>query len=283
MSIQWPPFPKAPTTYLRSPAGTVVLLALWFGLLFSTVGSLAHAVEPPEAIGSLFLKGEQKYLCTASAVAGKELGLEQELVLLTAAHCVDSGLQQEPETKTWVNQLAYEVSFDSQTFYEVYPYRVGFAKTGYDVAVLFFTRDYPEVTPLHMGSWDGIEFGSDIQNFANPLGMGIQYFTGAVTMMAIAPSPTNKKPQWYHNAVASVQVGPGSSGSLILNEAHEYIGVLSGVMEARFGSPFTIFIPQWRFEEFLLDEKAGRTLECDVCEQELLQARAAVSQAGLDW
>ena len=281
MSIPWPPS-KAPTPHLHAPLGRLIL-TLIFGLLLSALGPLAYAVEPPEAIGSLFAKADQKYLCTASAVAGEELGLEQDLVLLTAAHCVDGGLKRDPETKGWTNHLAYEVSFDSQTFFEVYPHRVGFAKAGYDVAVMFFVSDYPRVTPLHMGSWDSIEFGSDIQNFANPLGMGIQYFTGAVTMMAIAPSPINKKPQWYHNAVASVQVGPGSSGSLILNEAQEYIGVLSGVMEARFGSPFTIFIPQWRFEEFLIDDEAGRTLGCDVCERELLQARVEVSRAGLDW
>ena len=229
--------------------------------------NFAFAVEPPEAIGSLFLESTQKYLCTATAVLGNELGLEQEMVVLTAAHCVEGGIKEAAGAHGWLNEESYVVSFDGKQFYGVHPHRVGFAKAGYDIAVLTFTNTTPDITPLHMGSWEQVDFGSGIHNYANPLGMGIQYFTGSVTMMHITPSPINKKPQWHHNAVASVQVGPGSSGSLILNESYEYIGVLSGVMEARFGSPFTIFVPQWRFEDFLIDETAGRDLPCLACEQ----------------
>jgi len=252
----------------RDPAVTPLikvgsLLLLW--CVLGAVLNLAHAADPPEAIGSLFSKDPQNYLCTATVVDGQELGLEHEVAVLTAAHCVEGGVKKDKASGTWASNEGYEVTFDSQDFFEVYPYRVGYARKGYDLAVMLFVDATPELTPLHMGSWDQIDFGTDIQNFANPLGMGIQYFTGAITMMHIEPSPINKKTQWHHNAVASVQVGPGSSGSLILNESQEYVGVLSGVMEARFGSPFTIFVPQWRFEDFMIDETAGRDLECSAC------------------
>lgn len=253
----------------RDPAAARVfklssLLLLW--LVLGAVLNLAYAADPPEAIGSLFSQDPQKYLCTATVVAGEELGLEQELAILTAAHCVEKSLKKDKFASAWSTDGAYEVTFNSQDFFEVYPHRVGYAKKGYDLAVMLFVDAAPDIAPLHMGAWDQVDFGSYIQNFANPLGMGIQYFTGAITMMHIEPSPINKKPQWHHNAVASVQVGPGSSGSLILNDAQEYVGVLSGVMEARFGSPFTIFVPQWRFEDFMADDAAARDLECSACQ-----------------
>ena len=239
-----------------------------FGLfiLIAVIMTQAMATAPPEAIGSLYLKPAHSYLCTASVVSGPELGLEPERVVLTAAHCLEPGLKQDRTTQSWSSKKAYALSFDGQEFFDVQPYRIGFADTGYDLAILFFDDITPEVTPLHMGTWEAVDYGTPIQNFANPLGMGIQYFTGAVTMLHIDPSPVNAhRKQWFHNAVASLQVGPGSSGSLILNEDLEYVGVLSSVMEARFGSPFTIFIPQWRFEAFLLEAEAGRDLTCGTC------------------
>lgn len=239
-----------------------------FGLcvLSSIVMTQAMATAPPEAIGSLYLKPAHSYLCTASVVSGPELGLEPERVVLTAAHCLEPGLKKDSTTQNWSSKKAYAVSFDGQEFFDVQPYRIGFADTGYDLAILFFDNATPQVAPLHMGTWEAVDFGTPIQNFANPLGLGIQYFTGAVTMLHIDPSPVNAhRKQWFHNAVASLQVGPGSSGSLILNEDLEYVGVLSSVMEARFGSPFTIFIPQWRFEAFLLEAEAGRDLTCETC------------------
>ena len=235
-------------------------------LFVLTLFALSHAGEPPEAVGSLYLKSPQKYLCTASIVAGAELGVALERVVLTAAHCVEKSLTRDPITKIWQSKHAFEVSFGGEKMFEVYPYRVGFASTGYDLAILRFVEEAPDITPLRMGAWDEVDLGSVIQNYANPMGMGLQYFTGTVTMTNLKPSPTNRKPNWHHNAVASVQVGPGSSGSLILNASQEYIGVLSSVMEAKFGSPFTIFVPQWRFDDFLNETKAGRNLNCTPCE-----------------
>ena len=235
-------------------------------LLSALLSSVALAANPPEAIGSLFTADEHKYLCTATAVAGKDLGAAQDLVILTAAHCVNKDLSQDDKTQAWYSEKDFVVSFDGDTFYPVHPQRVGITEQGYDVATMLFIDKTPELTPLQMGSWEQVDFGSNIQNYANPLGMGIQYFTGAITMKHITPSAINKKPQWHHNAVASLQVGPGSSGSLILNEDYEYVGVLSGVMEARFGSPFTIIVPQWRFEDFLSSDEVAHTLTCAACD-----------------
>ena len=61
------------------------------------------------------------------------------------------------------------MSFDGHELFDVTPYRVGFADAGYDLAVLFFEADEPELIPLKMGSWDGIDFGTPIHNYANPL------------------------------------------------------------------------------------------------------------------
>ena len=239
-----------------APGGFALTLVLFAGT--------GEATAPPEAVGSLYLEQDHSYLCTASVVAGPELGLEVPLAVLTAAHCIEDGLRLESTSNSWSSRLAYEISLDGRSYYPVQPLRVGFVEAGFDLAIMVFLEGYPAVQPLHMGSWDQVDFGTAIHNYANPLGMGIQYFTGAVTMLRLEGTAQNQQ-GWQLNAVASLQVGPGSSGSLILDEASNYIGVLSGVVEAGFGSPFTIFVPQWKIHEFLTDDRAGRSLSCALC------------------
>ena len=252
-------------TTAHSPSHPLTLFRLLL-LLSVVIFQHAYASAPPEAVGSLYLAKPKRYLCTATAVSGYDLGLSHSVAILTAAHCIEPGLKKDTRSGTWINTFDFNVSFDGKTFYEVEPYRVGYAESSYDIAVLLFTKNAPTVEPLQMGTWEQVDFGTDIQNFANPLGAGIQYFTGSVTMLYIEPAYVEKNPSWHQNAIASLQVGPGSSGSLILNSDHEYVGVLSSVMEARFGSPFTVFIPQWRFQEFMDNYSAGRTLACESCQ-----------------
>lgn len=247
------PVTKVGSLYRSVAAGSVALIV---------VTTSALAIAPPEAVGSLYLSATGQYLCTASVVDGPELGLEPSLVVLTAAHCIEPYLLREPGSGEWLNRQGYQVGFGGAELFDVVPVRVGFADAGYDLAVLRFVAEVPELSPLRMGSWERVDFGSFIQNYANPLGLGIQYFTGSVTMLRIEPSSSNSRSRWFYNAVAALQVGPGSSGSLILTGTLEYVGVLSGVVEARIGSPFTVFVPQWKIVEFLNYEEAGRDVVC---------------------
>ena len=252
MEETWP----APTT-TRSSFLSLTVLA---GVVACMLAGVAVAIPPPEAVGGLYLQASGRYLCTASVVSGPELGLLDELVVLTAAHCVVPALEPGADGSDWSSRLGFLLSLDNVTFHEVAPTRVGYLLAGYDLAILSFRGAPPDVAPLHMGSWETIDFGTEIQNFANPLGMGLQYFTGAVTMLRLEPSTEveESNAQWRYNAVAALHVGPGSSGSLILNRELEYIGVLSSVIDPRFGSAFTVFVPQWKFADFLSDDHAGR-------------------------
>lgn len=240
------------TWYVRVALAPILLLA-----------AVAVAVPPPDAVGGLYLARNGDYICTASVVAGSELGLARERVVLTAAHCLTRELERDDET----GEAGFLLSFDGRTFHEVAPYRLGDVRLGYDLAVLVFRGAVPQVTPLRMGSWDDIDYGSEVRNFANPLGMGLQYFTGTVTMLRLEASASvpESRDRWLHNAVAALQVGPGSSGSLILNSDLEYIGVLSSVIDPRFGSPFTVFVPLWKIAAFLSGEDVAREVACRGC------------------
>ena len=117
-------------------------------------------------------------------VSGLELDLDHELVVLTAAHCVAGALEPTPDGSSWSIRLGFLLSLDNDTFYEVVPYRVGYPLAGYDLAIMAFRETVPVVAPLHMGSWEAIDFGTEVRNFANPLGMGLQYFSGMVDDVA---------------------------------------------------------------------------------------------------
>lgn len=262
ISPSWSLLPLRITSSLIAVPGPLSRSLAASSVVLIVVTTSALAIAPPEAVGSLFLSESGQYLCTASVVDGPELGLEPSLVVLTAAHCIEPYLRREPGSGAWVNRQGYRVGFGGGELFDVVPVRVGFADAGYDLAVLRFVAEVPELSPLRMGSWERVDFGSFIQNYANPLGLGIQYFTGSVTMLRIEPSSSNAQSRWFYNAVAALQVGPGSSGSLILTGTLEYVGVLSGVVEARFGSPFTVFVPQWKIVEFLNYQEAGRDVVC---------------------
>lgn len=220
---------------------------------------IAHA-QAPAAIGSLYqrdMSGSLQMVCTISLVDGDGLGLSGP-VLLTAAHCVDDDLREVDEEGTTVrSNRDYLVTFDERSYNEVQLVRVGDTDAGFDAAVLAFVELDASAEPLAIGGWGGVRLGDPIVNWANPAGLGLQRFTGEVTMLSLNRPVEATDINWRGNAVAILPSAGGSSGSLILDGADRVIGVLVGTITPKGGASFTVFVPILKVLEMLTSDRAG--------------------------
>jgi S1-C subfamily serine protease len=233
------------------------LLAL--GLLLLVTIALA---QPPQ-VGSLYtrdMSGSLQMTCTASIVSGTDLGLDFDAAILTAAHCIDRGIEFDDVTKEYRSTADYLVTFDEREYFSARLYRVGWQTKGYDLAILYFPANSPDIEPIRIGDWSEVAPGTAITNFANPMGLGLQRFVGYVTMLSLDRPVANASLNWRGNSVAMLPSAGGSSGSLILNEDGEVIGVLIGAISAQRGAEFTVFVGLPKFNAFLTNDGAARSI-----------------------
>lgn len=221
---------------------------------------LSLALARPDAIGTLYSRttsGSLEMTCTASVVEGSTFDLPDRQVVLTAAHCVTARLTTDDGSGETRSNTDFLVSFNEQDFYTVRLLRVGRSERGYDLALLTFHGRAPAVVPLAVGSWADVQVGDRISNYANPLGIGLQQFSGYISMLDLQRPVEGRSILWRGNAVAIVPGAGGSSGSLVLNEVGEVIGVLVGVIQAQMGTPFVVIVPEGKFYDFLNNDVFG--------------------------
>lgn len=214
------------------------------------------------SIGSLYtrdMSGSLNMTCTASIVSGPDLGLDFERAILTAAHCVDKGIAFDEVTEEWHATRDFLVTFDESDFYAVQLLRVGYQTKGYDIAVLRFTAREPEYQPIRIGHWSQVGYGTHIENWANPMGLGLQRFEGYISMLSLDRPVDNASLNWRGNAVAVIPSAGGSSGSLILVDGR-VVGVHIGAINSGRGDSFKVFVPQRKFATFMSSDGAARTI-----------------------
>jgi hypothetical protein len=220
------------------------------------------ALAAPPAIGTLYtrdMSGSLNTTCTVSVVSGPDLGLKPKLVMLSAAHCVDQGIEKDDVTEEYRSTTDFLVTFNEREYYAAELYRVGWQTRGYDLAILTFAGETPLIPPLRIGDWSTVQAGTRITNYATPLGLGIQRFEGYVTMTSLDRPVGNASLNWRGNSLAFLPSAGGSSGSLILAD-DLVIGVLIGSINDNRGSKFTVFVPLSKFPAFLSSDGAARSI-----------------------
>ena len=233
---------------MRKLAPVLLVLCLGFAL-----------AQIPESIGSLYARdtsGSLNMRCTASVVRGVDVEVEAPLAILTAAHCVDDALRHDAVNEEWRSGIDFLVTFDEKTYYSVLIERVGFLNRGYDIAVLSFEENAPTIIPIEFGEWSDVRPGTEVVNWANPAGLGLQRFEGYITMLSLNRPAGPGGSDWRGYSLALLPAMGGSSGSLVLHE-DEVIGILIGSFSTQ-GSSFTVLVPLSRFPTFFSSDTAAR-------------------------
>ena len=225
--------------------------------------ALATIALANPAVGILYqrsVNGNLESVCTVSVVAGADVGVDADVALITAAHCVDRNLVYDDVAEEWRDNADWLVTFDETAFAGAITHRVGILSRGYDVAVMLFAGALPDVTPLRFGDWATVQLGSRLLNWANPMGIGVQRFEGYVSMLSLERPVRGANIWWRHHGVAIIPGAGGSSGSLLLDDDGLVVGVLIGVIQASMGTPFIVFVPLNRVQAFLTNDAFARVI-----------------------
>ena len=232
-------------------------------LILALALSYTYANWAPNAVGSLYKEADNaslQFVCTANVVEGAPLGYD-EAVVVTASHCLDRDLRFDERTETYSLRGHYLIRLRDLDFYAVTARYVGYQEQAYDVAILEFVTDRPSgIQPLRLGRWESVEVGAQLHNYANPEGLGLQYFQGYISQRYLDRDIGPGQANWRGYALAQLAASGGSSGSLVLNQVREVIGILIGGIVPR-GSRYTVVVPVERLVRLVEDERAGAYIE----------------------
>lgn len=218
-------------------------LALVLGFAVPSFASQFTSVE--KSVFLLYTKdmsGNMQFDCTATAIGDHQF--------LTASHCVT--ISRGP--KLIVNPAIFYLTDDgadsTYTRAEVIGY--GNQDEGMDFALLSSKLDAPAAK---LGDEHSCAKGDDVFNVSGAAGYGIQFFKGYVSSTAIDRPIASPEEHINWNGYMGVimHAAGGASGSAILNQKGEIIGILVGTI----GGNLTVACPISRFNAVrkLLGEK----------------------------
>lgn len=185
-----------------------------------------------------------RFICTTTAIQKVKGGY----ILLTARHCVVD--------------MRFKVFFviidkDSDT-----PYiRASLLVAGgpdTDAALLQINTPL-DIPVIPVGDERLISVGSKVEYFGYPMNLGKLFFEGYVSAAKIGP-PAYDQPQWNGDLGITIQIGPGSSGSALVDPNQEAIvGVVTGVTVSPFGGPILgMATPAKKVRQLISEQKNGR-------------------------
>lgn len=186
--------------------------------------------------------GNARSTCTVSLFRAY-----QRTVALTAAHCLE--IEELPLIGRHRATREYATQFAGGR-YPVRPIRVG---DGVDVALLEFTHDVPDGEPFELADWEAVRLGDRLVSWANLGGLGLQRLEGYVTRLEF---DEERFERYRGNALISMPISRGSSGSVVLTTGGRIAGVVASLFQpaSNRGSPITVIVPSSLIAEFLEDD-----------------------------
>ncbi|VVB51632.1 Trypsin-like peptidase domain protein [uncultured archaeon] len=189
--------------------------------------------------------GNVRFICTATAIQKIPTGY----IFLTARHCVA-----DPRLQGWF------VVIDKKSDTPYIKATVLLAGDLYTDAALLQVNTLLDIPTVPLGDERLLSISSRVEYFGFPQNLGKFYFEGYVTSLKIGP-PAYSDPQWNGDLGLTIQIGPGSSGSALVDPQQEAIvGVVTGVTYSRLGGPIlSMATPVSKVRVLVSDYKAGRT------------------------
>lgn len=188
--------------------------------------------------------GSTRFICTATAIQKTQTGY----IFLTARHCVaimsasDFYVVVDPKSDTPFIRATVLLAGGPDT----------------DAAIVSINTPL-DIPTIPVGDERLTGLGARVEYFGFPLNLGKLYFEGYVSANKIGP-PAYPEPQWNGDLGLTIQVGPGSSGSALVDPNQEAIvGVVTGLtVKAPGGIILTMATPASKVRTLVTDYKTGR-------------------------
>jgi Trypsin-like peptidase domain len=185
-----------------------------------------------------------RFTCTATAIQKIDKGY----VFLSARHCFFS--RESGEFFVILDHASDAPYIRAKLAIEGGP--------GVDAA-LFTVNTSADLPVIPVGTERLVSEGSHVAYYGFPLNLGKLYFEGYISATKIGP-PAYSDPQWNGDLGVTIQIGPGSSGSSLVDPNQEaIIGVMTGATINRFGGVIlSMATPASSVRQLVDDYKAGR-------------------------
>jgi putative serine protease PepD len=164
----------------------------------------------------------QKASCTISVITSKEYSTGSGFhvgggLIVTAAHVIG-----DDSPATSIN-----VTFDGVS---MYPAKLVSSDKNTDVAIIYLQKIQESIGKIDFADSNLVERGEMIAVIASPEGFHDTSMIGRVTNIHQSP-PIEDDPAWNDLILVDIDLLPGSSGGMVLNQESKLIGMVIGILD----------------------------------------------------
>lgn len=174
----------------------------------------------------------QKSSCTVSVVTPKEYATGSGFhvghgLIVTAAHVIGD---KSPTT-------SINVTFDGIS---MYPAQLVSSNSDLDIAIVYVSKIKQHIGKIEFGDSNQVERGDMIAVIASPEGFHDTSTIGRVTNIHQSPEIEENSPAWNDLILIDIDLLPGSSGGMVLNQDGKLIGMVLGILDRTGQAPLVV-------------------------------------------
>lgn len=174
----------------------------------------------------------QKASCTVSVVTPKEYATGSGFhvghgLIVTAAHVIGE----------YSPSVSINITFDGIS---MYPAKLVSSNKDLDIAIIYLPKIKEHVGKIEFGNSNLVERGDMIAVIASPEGFHDTSTVGRITNIHQSPEIDGNTPAWNDLILTDIDLLPGSSGGMALNQDGKLIGMVLGILDRTGQTPLLV-------------------------------------------
>jgi len=174
----------------------------------------------------------QQASCTVSVVTPKEYATGSGFhvghgLIVTAAHVIGE----------YSPSVSINVTFDGIS---MYPAKMISSNPELDIAIVYLPKIKEHIGKIEFGNSNEVERGDMIAVIASPEGFHDTSTVGRVTNIHQSPEIDENSPAWNDLILIDIDLLPGSSGGMVLNQDGKLIGMVLGILDRTGQTPLLV-------------------------------------------